>query len=182
MMIDAALSFLLPPAPPQTMVGAAGVNIQIGQVIDLLGSGVGTAPSNIIGNVAVFGTDPNTGVWKLDFQLDIGTAATTGTSATANFAIQVAPDSGASGGYLPGTWETAEETGPKAAAALVANAVIRLPMPPAPLSTPRPRYMRVLMVVPAATNFTAGTVTAAFFVQGRDDLQNKQAANNYVVQ
>jgi hypothetical protein len=182
MMIDSAMAFVLPPAPPVPMVGASGVNVQIGQIIDLLGSGVGTPPSNIIGNVALFGTDPNTGVWKLDFQLNIGTAATTGTSATGNFAIQVAPDTGAAGGYLPGTWETAEETGPKAASLLVANAVLRLPMPPAPIGTPRPRYMRCLLVVPAATLFTAGTVTAAFFVQGRDDLQNKQAANNFVVQ
>lgn len=181
MMLDAALTFVSPNGPPQSVVGAAGAALQLGGVIDLLGQGVGQAPAGIIGNASFFGQDTNTGIWKLDFQLGIGTSFTTGTSATGNFAIQVAPDTGSAGGYLPGTWETAAETGAKAASELVANTIIRMAMPPAPPATLRPRYMRLLLSVPSATDFTAGTVSSAFFVQGRDDLQNKQAANNYVV-
>lgn len=180
-MLDAQWVFVAPPMAPVSAVAGAGVNVPIGQVIDLLGVGVGMAPPNIIGTAALFGEDPNTGIWKLDLQINIGTAFTTGTAATGNFAIQVAPDTGAAGGYLPGTWETAEETGAKAASELTANQVLRLPMPPAPPATLRPRYMRLLLQVPAATDFTAGTVSGAFFVQGRDDLQNKQASSNYTV-
>ena len=153
-------------------------------MIDLLGQGVGQAPANIIGNAALFGEDPNTGIWKLDLQVNVGTAFTTATSATANIAIQVAPDTGAGGGYLPGTWVTAEETGPHVVGTMTANQVLRLPMPPAPPEVPRPRYMRLLLqVAPASTGiFTAGTISAAFFVAARDDLQNRQATSNYVVQ
>lgn len=183
MMLDAQLTFVSPQGPAVSAVGAAGAQIQLGQVIDLLGVGVGQAPPNIIGNATLFGQDTNTGIWKLDLQVNVGTAFASATSATANIAIQVAPDTGAAGGYLPGTWETAEETGPKLSAEMTANQVLRLPMPPAPPATPRPRYVRLLLqVAPAASGiFTAGTISGAFFVQGRDDLQNRQAASNYTV-
>jgi hypothetical protein len=181
MMLDALVEFLGPQAAPVSAVGGAGAQIQIGNVIDLLGVGPGNAPPNIIGNAALFGEDPGIGIWVPEVQINIGTAFATATSATANFAFQYAPDT--AGTYQPGAWETAAETGPKPASELTAQQVLRMKVPPTPPATPTPRYARILMTVaPAATGiFTAGTVTSAFIVQGRDDLQNRNAASNYVV-
>jgi hypothetical protein len=190
MMLDSALpSFIPPNGPAVSAVGAAGASIIFPGVIDIMGVGVGMAPPNIIGNPAsgFFGTDMGLGIWKLDIQINIGVAFVTATSATGNFSIQGAPDTGAAGGYLPGTWEDFAETGPKAASELVAATVtgagvFRMAMPPAPPATLTPRFYRMIMKVPTATDFTAGTITAAFMVQGRDDLQSAmRSASNYVV-
>ena len=175
MMLDASLTFV-PPGAPQSLVVGGAVTTQLGQVIDILGQGPGTAPANIIGNATVFGEDAGIGIWKLDLQINIGTAPVGGNN---NFALQGAVDSGSAGGYLPGTWETFAETGSKTPAQLLVNSVVRMAMPPTPPDMPTPRYYRLVAISSAAV--TAGTVTAAFPVQGRDDLQNKFAANNYVV-
>lgn len=175
MMLDAQLSFV-PPGVTQSLVVGGAATTQLGQVIDILGQGVGTAPANVIGNASVFGEDAGIGIWKVDLQVNIGTAPVGGNN---NFALQGAVDSGASGGYLPGTWETFAETGAKTPAQLLANSVWRMAMPPTPPDMPTPRYYRLVAISSAAV--TAGTISAAFMVQGRDDLQNKFAANNYVV-
>jgi hypothetical protein len=180
-MRDVLVEFQSPQAAPASMVGAAGVNIQIGSVIDLLGVGQGQAPPNIIGNASLFGQDPGIGIWVPEVEITVGTAFTTGNAATANIAFQYAPDTGAAGGYLPGAWETAAETGAKPVSEMTANQVLRMKVPPTPPNTPTPRFARLLFQVPAATNMTAGTITWAGIIQGRDDLQNKNAANNYVV-
>ncbi len=176
MQIDSKLEFVPHASAPQTVVGAAGATITFTGVIDLLGSGTGTAPSNIIGNAALFG-DPGEGIGrtKPDIQITIGTAFTTGTAATANFALQYAPDLGTPT-FLPGTWETAAETGAKPVSEMTANQVLRLAMPPTPPNTPRPRFMQLVMLVPAATNMTAGTVSWAGIVFARDDQANKFGA------
>ena len=57
MRLDALASFLPWNGGSQTLVGGAGVDVVIGDIIDLLGVGVGVAPPNIIGNVTLFGTD-----------------------------------------------------------------------------------------------------------------------------
>lgn len=181
MQLDSTLEWVSHSAAPQTAVGAAGVNITFATIIDLLGSGVGTAPVNIIGNATLFGQDPGgIGKNKPDIEIVIGTAFTTSNAATANFAIQVAPDAGTPT-YLPGTWETAAETGAKPVTELTAGQVLRLAMPPAPPNTMRPRYVQLLMQVPAATNMTAGTVSFAGIVFARDDMAQKNAARNYSV-
>ena len=66
---------------------------------------------------------------------------------------------------------------------LTANQVIaRLPwLPPFPPNL-RPRFLRLLGRIPAATDFTAGTIASALVTFVRDDQFNKYAANNYKVQ
>src|SRR5215831_6956109 len=140
MMLDALLEFVAP-GSPQSMVGTAGNAIALTNVIDILGQGVGTAPGNIIGNRTLFGQDPDIGIWTPEVQINIGTAFATGNAATANFAIQYAPDTGAAGGYAAGTWETAAELGPKPVSELSANQILRMALPPAPPNTLTPRYI-----------------------------------------
>lgn len=192
MMLDAGLpAFQSPTAPPLSVVGAAGASIILPGIVDVMGVGVGFAPPNIIGNPAsgFFGTDMGLGIWKLDIEILIGTAFTTSTSATGEFCLQGAPDTGSAGNYQPGTWEDFSTTGAKAASELVAattlgKGVFRLAFPPAPPATLTPRYYRMIMrVAPSASGiFTAGTIAAAFMVQGRDDFFSaQQAASNYVV-
>jgi hypothetical protein len=181
MQIDSKLEFVPHTGAPQTVVGAAGATITFTGIIDLLGEGVGTAPGSIIGNATLFG-DPGEGIGrtKPDIQISIGTAFTTSNAATANFAIQYAPDSGTPT-YLPGTWETAAETGAKPVSECTANQVFRLAVPPAPPNTQRPRYMQLVVLIPAATAMTAGTVSWAGIVFARDDLAVRQGAKNFTV-
>lgn len=178
MQIDSTLEFVPHSGAAQTIVGAAGAEITFSGIIDLLGSGVGTAAPDTIGNISVFGQDPGTTSRHApEIQITIGTAAATANSATGNFAVQYAPDDGTNN---PGTWEIAAETGAKAASELTAGQVLRMAMPPAPPNTRRPRFVQLVMDVPAATNFSAGTVSWAGIVLTRDDQTNKFAANNYV--
>ncbi len=183
MMLDQALMFLPPGGTPLSVVAAAGVTIIFPGIIDIAGVGVGQPMPNIIGfNTTFFGEDVGIGVWKPEITLNIGTAFTTGTAATGNFALQGAMDTAPSG--TPGTWETFAETGPKTAAQLVASTpghIIRMAMPPTPPDMPNPRFLRLVMLVPAATLFTAGTILSAFISQGRDDLQFMFASKNYEV-
>ena len=66
---------------------------------------------------------------------------------------------------------------------LTAGAVAaRMDWPAAfPANTARPRFVRLLFQVPAATNFTAGTISAAVVTMTRDDQANRQAAKNFTV-
>jgi hypothetical protein len=182
MITDGLLNFLAL-GSNQSLVAAAGTSIQIGNIIDLLGEGVGVAPSSIIGNVTNFGAPDAMGVGgaRPELVVTIGTAATTATAATLDLALQGAPDLGAPT-YQPGTWVDFETTGPMAVANLTAGQVImRLPwVPPFPPGT-RPRYLRLLAIIPAATDFTAGTINSALVTTVRDDYFAKYAANNFVV-
>ncbi len=183
MFIDALLSFV-PLGAPLSLVAGAGVNVPSTNVIDLLGIGAGNPPTaSIIGNVTNFGAPDAMGVGGLrpELLVNVGTAFTTGNSCTLNVALQAAPDAG-SPTWQPGTWQTIEETGPLTAAQLTANQVImRLPwVPPFPANL-RPRFLRLLFQVPAAENFTAGTISSALVVPCRDDLFNLQGAKNYSV-
>src|ERR1700674_5653917 len=98
MITDAQLAFL-GLGVNQSMVGAAGVSIQIGIVQDLLGSGVGTnpTPSSIIGNVTLFGAPDAMGVGKErpELNISVGTAFVTANAATLEVCLQGAPDLGA---------------------------------------------------------------------------------------
>lgn len=185
MLIDASLSFIPAYAAPVSFVSAvAGLTEQIGQVIDLLGQGVGTAPQNIIGNATLFGMDPGSGLLKPFIRTIVGTAAATSTSATLNLQMQYAVDQGAGGGYQPGTWITIQETGAIAAANLTAQAILpKLEFEPQFPYNVRPRYIRLNAVVgPTASGiFTAGTIAFALVVLGADEFAQKQATRNYTV-
>lgn len=181
MRTDAQLAFI-PIGSPLSLVAGAGVGVPSG-VIDLLGQGAGTAPQNVIGNVILFGAPDAMGVGHLrpELNVTIGTAFTTGNSATLNVALQAAADLGTPT-YQPSTWNTLIETGPIAVANLTANTVIaRFPwVPPFPANL-RPRYLRLNFAVAAATNFTAGTIGSALVTIVRDDEFQKYGAKNFSV-
>jgi hypothetical protein len=180
MMTDAQY-ILIPVATPLVMSLATAGSVQT-PVVDLLGQGVGTAPVGIIGNVALFGTDFGIGKQQLELIASVGAAFTTGNSATLTAQFQLAVDTGAAGGYLPGTWNTIIEQPGLTAAQLVANAIFaRFDWPPVFPVTLRPRYMRLNFVALAATAFTAGSIGFAGVVLCRDDQANKYAAANYAV-
>ncbi len=179
MMLDSQL-ILVPTASPLTMSLATAGAVAT-PVIDLLGQGVGTAPFNIIGNVTLFGTDFGIGKQQLELIATVGTAFTTGNSATLTMQFQLAADLGTPT-YQPDTWHTIIEQPGITAAQLAANAVFgRFDWPPVFPVTLRPRYMRINFVAAASTAFTAGTIGFCGVVLCRDDQANKQAANNYVV-
>jgi hypothetical protein len=181
-MITDALTSFLGLGANQSMVGAAGVNIQIGNVIDLLGIGVGVPPNSIIGNVTTFGSPDAAGVGGMrpELNVTVGTTFTTATAATLDIALEGAPDLGAPT-YQPGTWSILGTSGAIAVANLTANTVVmRLPwLPPFPANL-RPRYLRLLGIIPAATDFTAGTIASALVTFVRDDQFQRYAANNFV--
>jgi len=183
MRTDALVSFVLPFAP-LSLVAGAGINIP-SAVLDLLGQGVGMAPGNIIGNVYnnQFGTDFGIGGDRVMLDIVIGTGLVTGDSCTLNLAVQAAADTGATGSYAPGTWQTLVETGPLTAAQCVAQTrIARFDWPPSfPETMPPPRYVRLLAQVPSGLNFTAGTIAFALATSGRDDYTIRYAARNYAV-
>lgn len=177
MLTDALATFIFSGAP-FSLVGGLGINLPTNPY-DLAGVGAGQAVTNIIGNVTKFGTDFGVGGFKPEFEVLIGTALTTSTSATLNLALQAAADNGSN---QPSTWVTQEETGPMAAADLTAGQVImRLAYPPAWTPGLKPRFIRLLAQVPAATAFTAGTIAFAGIVLARDDYQARYVAKNYTV-
>lgn len=182
MRLDSSLAFVAAGAP-LSLVAAAGIAVD-SAVVDLIGSGPGTAPPSIIGNVATFGQDPGVGDGFLVPKLlvTVGTALVTANVATLQVVLQGAPDLGVGGGYLPGAWQDLVESPAMTPAQALANPVVaRFDWPPVFPENLRPRYFRLEFRVPAATNFTAGTISAAYVTTVRDDLANKQAANNFVV-
>lgn len=180
MITDALLAFV-PLNGNLSLIAGAGVDIPSTNTIDLLGVGAGQASPNIIGDVSVFGAPDAMGVGGLRPELNvvIGTALTTGTSATLNAALQAAADNGSN---QPDTWHTIVETGELTVAQCTAGTVIfRCPwLPPFPANL-RPRFLRLLFQVPAGTTFTAGTISSATVVTVRDDMFNRYAAKNYTV-
>lgn len=179
MRIDASIAFI-PVGTNLSMVAGAGVSI-VSNVLDLMGVGVGVAPPNIFGQSTVWGTDFGIGAFKMLLQVAVGTAFTTATAATLNVQFQGAPDAGTPT-YQPGTWTTYMETGAIAAASLTAGQIIaRMDWPPAFPSSARPRFARLNFSIPAATDFTAGTIAHALIVPARDDYAIKFQPNNFVV-
>jgi hypothetical protein len=182
MRIDTLTSPLPPGSAAVSMVAAAGAAVQVGQIIDLLGLGVGMAPTSIIGNAALFGTDLGIGMLKGQLESIVGTAFTTSSACTLNLQMQAAPDTGSGGSYQPGTWQTLVETGQLTAAQLTAGTIFgRFDFPPVFPSTLRPRFIRLVGQTLAAATFTAGTIALSILTLTRDDQANKQATRNYVV-
>lgn len=181
MRIDSSLAFI-PLGAPLSCVGATGASFA-SQVIDLLGSGVGTAPANIIGNATTFGQDIGVGGGATEPTLEIviGTTFTTSDAATLNVQLQASADTGGPG-YTPAAWTTIVETGPIAVASLTTGTnLARFDIPPTFPQNLNPRFYRVLFVTPTGTQFTAGTIAFAYPTYVRDDQANKNATSNYVV-
>lgn len=181
MLIDSLVSFV-PIGAPLSMVLGAGIAAP-SNVYDLLGLGVGVAPSErIIGqpSTGVFGEDAGIGGKKPQVQVNVGIGFVTANAATLNVAFQGAADTGSAGNYQPGTWQTFVETGALTAAQLAAQTILgRFDFPPAFPANFSPRFLRLLFQVPAATNFTAGSIASAIVTMVRDDLAQKFAARNY---
>jgi hypothetical protein len=175
MILDSQLSFI----PLGGNLSIAGVAVASPNTIDLLGLGVGVAPTNIWGTPTVFGAPDAMGVGgpRPELNITVGTALAGGTNL--NVALQAAADAGTPT-YQPSTWYTLAESGTILAANLTANTVIfRVPwLPPFPANL-RPRFLRLLFT-PSGT-FTSGNIASAVVVPVRDDQFNKYAAGNYKV-
>lgn len=173
MITDALVNFI----QPNTTVSITASAVR-SSIIDLLGSGVGTAPANIIGNRTVFGTDQGIGGVKPQVQVNVGTAFSGGTSL--QVAFQAAADLGAAGSYQPDTWVTLIETPAILTAQLTASQILaRFDFPPAFPANLQPRYLSLLFT-PVGT-FSAGTITAAPVTMVRDDTANFFQPSNFTV-
>jgi hypothetical protein len=179
MLIDALVSFI-PVGSPLSLVGGAGVAIP-SNVIDLLGLGVGIAPStaDIIGTATTWGTDLGIGELKAQIEVLITTALTTGSGALLTTAFQLAPEDATT--HLPGAWTTIIDQPAVAIANLGAGKrVARFDYPPVIPETLRPRFARLLFSPGAGASFTAGAVIAPVTMQ-RDDWAEAQQPRNYSV-
>jgi hypothetical protein len=178
MRLDSQLAFV---PSSLSMVAAAGVDVPSTNVIDFLGSGVGTDPSNIIGTPTLFAEDPGVGggFTVPTLQVTTGTAFTTGTAATLNVAIQYAADDGTGN---PSTWYTAAETGEIPVANLGRRSGDRAARHAADAAAARhgrALHARLLFQIPAGVFFTAGTIAYAGIVPVRDDQANKSGGQEF---
>lgn len=184
MITDALLNFLSL-GGNLSMVGAPGADIFAPNTIDLLGTGVGTAPASIYGNSTVFGQADGMGVGGLrpELVVTVGTSLATVNASTLTVQLQGAPDLGAAGGYQPGTYTTFSSSGAMSVAQLTAGTFIfRSPwLPPFPANA-RPRYLRLRFAFPAGTDMSAGTIASALVTLVRDDYFVSQQPRNYAVQ
>lgn len=187
MRVDSLLSFV-PIGSPLSLVAGSGVSVRAPLVIDLLGLGVGivapqtTNPSVIIGNVTTFGAPDAMGVGGIrpELNITVGTAAAANAGTpTLNVQLQAAADDGTGN---PSTYQTLGESGTITVAQLTANTVIaRLPwLPPFPENL-RPRFLSLNFLIPAATSFSALTISSALVTTVRDDWFQRQAAKNFTV-
>lgn len=177
MITDALVNFV-PVGAPLSLISGTG-DIASTNVYDILGSGPGTAPQNIIGNAALFGSDVGIGGVRPELNVTIGTAIVSGGGGTLNVKLQAAPDT--AGTNLPGTWQTLAETGVLTVAQLTAGQIVaRFPFLPAFPANLNPRYIRLLFTVGTAS-ITAGTVASALVTMSRDDQANKFQPSNFVV-
>lgn len=189
MIFDALVSFV-PIGASLSLVGGAGVTFRSG-IVDLLGSGVGTAPANIIGTRTVFGTDQGVGGKRPELNITVGTALAGAVGTTLKVALQAAQDPGAASNYTPSTWididsedgiGLANVTNGAGAGAVIFRAPFIPTFPPGFM----PRYLSLLFSPQLANAtpsglFTAGTILSALVTMVRDDQANKFAAKNYAV-
>lgn len=179
MRLDSTLNFV-PYLSPLSCVGATGATFA-SQVIDLLGSGVGTAPANIIGNAATFGEDIGVGGGVAPkLQCTVGTAFVTGGSATLTVQFQASADTAVT--FQPAAWTTILQSTTYTAAQLTANQILaRFDWPPDFPANLNPRYLRLLFATPTGQQFSAGTISFAGLTYVRDDQANKFATSNFKV-
>lgn len=181
MLHDALLDFQ-PVGAPLSLIAAAGALVAASNVIDILGSGVGTPPANIIGvQNALFGSDTGEGSNRPLIQAVVGTAFVTANGNTLQMLIQGAPDTGAAGGYQPGAWQTYAASPVLTAAQLTAGQDIRMDWPSAFPDNATPRYLRVAFQNAAGETFTAGSIAYVITTMARDDVANKYAQKNFSV-
>ena len=182
MLLDAQLNFVAP-GSPLSLVAGAGVAIPSPGIIDLLGLGVGVAPTErIIGlpQSGVFGADAGIGRPKPQVQVNIGTALVAVASSTMNVAFQGAPDTGVGGGYQPGAWTSiVNQDGLTIAELAALSVVFRMDWPAALPANLNARFFRLLFTPTAA--YTAGSIGSATVTMGRDDQANKYATKNFTV-
>jgi hypothetical protein len=187
MIFDALVSFV-PNGFPLSLVAGAGIAIPSTNIIDLIGSGVGTAPPNIIGTRSVFGTDMGVGGLRPELNVTIGTALAGAAGLTLKAALQAAQDPGAAGNYTPTSWIDIDSQDGISIANGIAGAVIfRSPWIPTMPPGFMPRFLRMLFspvsaggAVPSGA-FTAGTIASALVTMIRDDQSNRFSAKNYTV-
>jgi hypothetical protein len=149
-------------------------------VYDALGSGVGTAPQNIIGNRTLFGTDLGIGQPRPQIQVNTNVAFATSAAALLNISFQGAPDTGVGGGYLPGTWTSIlSQDGLTISELAALSVVFREDWPAALPANLNARFYRLLFHPTAA--YTAGSIGSATVTMGRDDQANKFATKNFTV-
>lgn len=177
MRLDSTLN-LVPLTSPLSIVGATGATFA-SNVIDMLGSGVGTAPANIIGNATLFGQDIGVGGGVAPkLQCTVGTAFVG--AATLTVLFQASADTAVT--YQPASWTTILQSPGMLAASLTANKIIaRFDWPPDFPDNLNPRYLRLLFSTNSGQQFSAGTISFAGLTYVRDDQANKFAANNFVV-
>lgn len=190
MLLDALVNFGADLGTPFSLILANG-DWPLPGVIDLFGNGVGAAPTSIYGRTSNLGPGGDMGIptERPELYVQIGTAAATATSAQLTLSLQAAPDTGAAGGYLPGTWQTIGRSPWMTAAQLTAGQVIfRSPWLPAFPANLNPRFVRLLASIGtptggtgAAVSFTAGTINMAAVTQGRDDYAIAYTPKNFSV-
>lgn len=162
--------------PSQAALAITNAGDYASNVLDLLGSGVGTPPANIIGNRTLFGEDPGIGRVRPQTQALVGTTFVGGTSV--NMKFQAAPDVAVT--HVPATWTTLMETGVILTASLVSGYILgRFDFPPAVPAGLNPRFLRILFTT--LGTFSAGDIASIITTMVRDDQANKFAANNFVV-
>lgn len=181
MRTDSQLAFI--PLGGNLTFTASSTTTPSTNVIDLLGTGVGTAPVNIIGTTqATFGADLGVSHFRPEIQMASGNTAFSGTSL--NVQLQGAPDPGSGSSYTPasGAWITFAESGviTLSSTPIAANQVFfRFPWLPAWPNTQGglPRFLRLNFV---PVSFT-GVIPYALVTFGRDDMQQRFAQRNYTV-
>ena len=138
---------------------------------------------NLGGTATVFGEDLGIGPGYVpQFLIALGASFVTSTSATLNVAIQGAVDNQGGAGTFAGlSWTTYDETGAIAAANLLINTSIRMWWPHRAINAGLPRFIRLLYQLPAATAFTAGSVTLAAVVLNRDDWSAGLYPSNFQI-
>jgi hypothetical protein len=172
-MINDALLSLVPVGSNTPILGAAVRS----NIYDILGTGVGTPPSSIIGTPTLFGSDLGIGGKRPMLEVLLGAAAFAG-GTSLNVAFQAAVDT--AGTHAAGAWNTLVETGAILTANLTgAQVIARFDWPPAFPAGLNARYLSLLFT-PVGT-FSAGVINAAIVTMVRDDQANKYAARNYTV-
>lgn len=185
-MIHDALVDFVPIGAPLSLVAGAGIVIP-SNVYDILGTGVGTAPQNIIGSRTLFGADMGIGDERPELNIAIGVACAGAAGQLLKIALQGAADQGAAGNYQPSTWTDIASQDGITMANLVQGAVpFRVPFLPTMPANLQPRYLRLLFSPMTATalpsgNLTAGTIGSAIVTRNRDDQANKFMPKNFTV-
>lgn len=176
MFVDNSLAFSSTWQAPQSLIVSASTAST--NTYDITGAGSGNAPSVVWGTSATFGADMGIGGGEVtpSIRIQVTTAFVTVNSATLNVALQSAPDNGSN---APGTWTTAVETGPIAAAQLTIGAVIGLPFAGRGPGAAMPRFYRLLYQLPGSTAFTAGAVVAGIVVNPDASTTIAQYPANY---